>query len=527
MQNAGLRYRFDRFTLDLAQGCLLSDNQSVELRPKSFEVLRHLVENSGRLVSKDELLDAIWPNVCVSDGSLKQCVSEVRHALGDDGRIIRTMPRRGYLFAVPMSVCADDLEAAAQEAELVHLRIPDRPSIAVLPFVNISRDPQDEVFSDGISEDLITGISRFSDLFVIARASVFAYKGSSLSPGQIGRELGVRYLLYGSVRRHDQQLRMTAQLVEAQTGKQLWAERYERALVDVFAIQDDLTEKIVGSMVANINKSEIARASRKRPQSLSAYDLYLRGKAAFRDVTQPNRGQVIVDTRALYQQSIAADLNYAAPIQGLANNYVFSYLEPTKHDALKGEYRQQPTLDRALALARQAVQLDPTLPEAYATLAWTLHWNYRRSEGIAEFERAFALNPNLADGRYSLMLAHNGRAAKGISIMKRMMRLDPFHPPLYFGWLGNAHYLLGQYAQAYQALKVAAARQPEHRPSYVWLAAVAAQLGRNGEAKITAAQVMMLEPDFTISRWLRLLQLAKQADADRLAEGLRKAGLPE
>lgn len=561
--------RFDCCTLDLMRGRLQNGSADVELRPKSFEVLRYLAENAGRVVSRDELLQAIWPDVFVTDASLTQCISEVRMAVGDNQhRIIKTVPRRGYLFVLPaaargQTLVLDGVDNSAAFAptrlrewvdsimgrgglwfaclavllligslagsvwlwsQPAGLPVPERPSIAVVPFANMSGDAQYEFFSDGVSEDLTTGLSRFPELFVIARASAFQYKGSQLQPKQIGRELGVRYLLYGSIRRQVDRLRISVQLVDAENGSQLWAEHDDRSVDEIFAVHDELIEKIVGTLLAHIAKSEINRTLRQRPRNIAAYENFLRGNAVFRNVTVGPRGEILARSRALYEQAIAADPNYAPAIQALANNYVFAYLEPTDVEPIKSEYGQQSVLDRALELARQAVELDPSLPEAYATLAWALHWQYRRSEALAAFERAFALNPNLADGRYSLILTHSGRATEGIQIMRKFMRLDPFHPPIYFGWLGNAQYLLGQYDAAYQTLSIVANRQPRHRPTQVWFAAAAAQVDRRDKAKLAATRVLSIEPEFTIDRWLELLRLEQGEDKARLAEGLRKAG---
>jgi adenylate cyclase len=242
---------FERFTLDLARGSLCKDDREISLRPKSFEVLRYLAEHANRLVTKDEIVRAVWTNVVVSDDSLSRCISEVRLALADsDQRIIKTVPRRGYLFAVPL----------LQTRAPTRPPLPDRPSIAVLPFRNRSSDPQQDYFVDGMTEDLITGLSKFSELFVIAPHSSFRYRGTDLNEGQIGRELGVRYLLVGSARRDADRVRITAQLVDAESATQLWAEQYNRELTAIFAVQDEVTRGIVGTLVAHLSRSEFARA---------------------------------------------------------------------------------------------------------------------------------------------------------------------------------------------------------------------------------------------------------------------------
>jgi adenylate cyclase len=405
------------------------------------------------------------------------------------------------------------------------LSIPDRPSIAVLPFTNMSGDQQQEYFSDGISEDIITGLSKLRDLFVIARNSSFKFKGKPLDAKQVGRELGVRYLLEGSVRRDSERLRITAQLIDSASGSHIWADYYDRDLAGVFAVQDEVTQRIVSTLVAHIGKLELDRALRKIPESLAAYDCYLRGNAAMKGREGSNRGEMVATARAFYEQSVTADPRYAPAIQGLANTYVTAWLEPTTYEPIKRQYRQRDAIDLALSLARKAVEFDPHLPEAHATHAWALHWQYRRAEAISAFERAFELNPNLADGRIVLVLYQIGHAAESIERMKPIMRLDPFPPAVYSSYLGNAYYLTGQYERSLESLMVAAERMPGYRPAFVWLAACAAQLGRSDEARAAAAEVLKIQSDFTIGWFLRQIRLVP-TDAEHLSTGLRKAGLP-
>jgi len=251
-------FRFREYTLDAMRGTLRAADGEIELRPKCFEVLRYLVENANRLVTKQELIKAIWPDVVVTDDSLTQCVSEVRHALRDEEQaIIKTVPRRGYRFASPVStsdsetVLVSALEGTRRPEGNYDLSLrpelpqPTRPSIAVLPFINLSDDPQQDCFGDGIAEDIITELSRFSELMVIARNSTFQFKGKTTDVRQIGRELGVGYVLEGSVRKDGKRIRLTAQLIDAATGAHRWAERYDRDLNSVFAIQDEVTRTIV------------------------------------------------------------------------------------------------------------------------------------------------------------------------------------------------------------------------------------------------------------------------------------------
>src|SRR5258708_4452782 len=269
-------FQFEGYTLDFARGSLRTADRNVQLRPKAVEVLHYLVENAGRPVTKEELIQAIWPNVIVTDEVLTDCVSEVRQAIGDSQQnIIVTVPRRGYRFTAP--VVRIGASAAAPPPALPteptgtdsgprsQSPLLDRPSVAVLPFANLSDDAQQDYFSDGISEDIITELSRFSELLVIARNSSFQYKGKAVDIRQVGRELGARYVLEGSVRRSGDRVRITAQLIDAETGAHRWAERYDREVRDVFAVQDEVARAIVATLAAHVNRAEIERAMLKPP----------------------------------------------------------------------------------------------------------------------------------------------------------------------------------------------------------------------------------------------------------------------
>lgn len=508
--------QFDRFTLDLVRGRLHADGQDIELRPKSFEVLRHLVESPERLFSKEEIVRVVWPNVVVSDDSLARCMSDIRLALEDtEQRIIKTIPRRGYMFAVPVT------RAVVRAGP----PLPDRPSIAVLPFTNHSGDPHQDYFSDGISEDIVTSLSKFSGLFVIARHSSFRYRGANLDARQIGSELGVRYLLLGSVRHDAKRVRITAEFVDAATSEQLWAEYYDRELTGIFAVQDEVTRKIVGTLVAHISRSEVERATAKPPGAFSAYDYWLRGSAIMKTWHGDPTGQKIVAARSFFERAIAADGNYASPVHGLASTCHAAWIEP--YELLAAEYQQPATQERSLMLAQKAVELDPHLPDARVALAHSLRWLHRPAESQEEFARAYELNPNLVDYRYGLALIHWGRTEEGLEHLERIMRLDPFHPPACQTFQGNAYYFIGRYSEAIESLRAAARRLPTFRPTFVWLAATAAQLGNQEEAREAAAVVLRRDPAFTIGKWLQLHQFARQADADRVAEGLRRAHFPE
>ena len=273
---SGAVYRFRGFVLDLARGALL-DAKGVEvpLRAKSFELLRLFVTNAGRLLDRDEINKAIWADVIVTDASVTQCVRDIRRALGDEQqRILKTVLRRGYIFTATIASGNDQQPTGVSDE---HLPLPGKPSIAVLAFTNMSGDPEQEYLSDRIADDIITELSRSRSLFVIARNSSFTYRGHAVDVRQVARELGVRYVLEGSVRRSDSRVRATAQLIDAETGNHIWAERYDRALEDVFAVQDEITQAVVTAILPAVADAELRRAFRKPPESLGAWEDYQRG----------------------------------------------------------------------------------------------------------------------------------------------------------------------------------------------------------------------------------------------------------
>jgi adenylate cyclase len=521
-------FRFEGFTLDAARGSLCTADRDVELRPKSFEVLRYLVEHAGQLVTKDELIKTVWPGVIVTDESLTQCVSEVRSAIGDGAQtMIKTVPRRGYRFTAP--VFRSGIGAALMDYAPVGSNAgqasaaADTPSIAVLPFVNMSGDPQQEYFTDGITEDIITELSRFSELLVIARNSTFQYKRKAIDVRQVGKELGARYILEGSIRRSGNRIRINAQLIDALSGAHRWADRYDRELSDVFAVQDEVTRSIVALLVAHVNRAETERALLKPPATWEAYDYYMRGADAYGLEAKKDSTAALYESRRLLERSLAIDPDYARAYALLSWTYVHTYVEP--RDA---EYLNPAGLDHAHELARKAVQLDPNLPQAHIHLGWVLLFKRRHDAAIAELEKARALNPNLVDHRYGLCLVYAGEPAKAAEVLQANSRLDPFqHHASHSNFLGHAYYMLKRYAEAVPLLREAAARVPNLRIIPLWLAAAYAQLGQLADARAEAAEVLRIEPAFTIEKWKCTAVYRRPEDAEHLFDGLRKAGLPE
>jgi TolB-like protein/Tfp pilus assembly protein PilF len=340
------------------------------------------------------------------------------------------------------------------------LPLPDKPSIAVLPFVNMSGDPKQEYFSDGMTDTLITDLSRLASLFVIARNSTFVYKGKSVKPQQVSQELGARYVLEGSVQKAEAQVRINVQLVDATTGHHLWSERYDRPLKDIFALQDEIVQKIVTTLRLQLALEEQGHIVRRHTDNLEAYDAYLRGREyALRFTKEAN-----VQARQMFEQALALDPQYAEAYAGLGSTYWLEWVFRWSADPQ--------TLERALALARQAITLDDSLPGAHSLLSQVYELKQQPDQALAEGEQAIALDPNNADSYAVQAEALNlaGRPEEALRMVEQAMRLNPRYPPWYSFELGLADLLTGRYAEAIAALKEASSRSPNFLPAHINLA---------------------------------------------------------
>jgi len=403
------------------------------------------------------------------------------------------------------------------------LPLPDKPSIAVMPFENLNRDPKQEYLADGVSEDIITELSRFSVLFIIARNSSFKYKGQAVDLRQVGRELGVRYALEGSIRRGGDRVRITAQLIETETGTHRWAEHYDRKLKDVLTIQDEVARTIAAILVAHVNKAEAERTLLKPPATWQAYDHFMQAAAAWITFQSSWKIEDLVETRRHLADSLSIDPKYARAYSMLASTHRVAWLNP-----LNDEYLSPDTLDRAIQLARTAIELNSNLPEAYAELGYNLIRKREFDAAIAATEKAIALNPNFADYRLATVFSSVGEPAKAIELAKAQMRLDPFHPHFAPLMLGIAHYLLKQYREAQRWLREATGRAPNHQYGHAFLAATYAQLGQLEDAHAEAAEVLRINPKYSIGGTQKRVFILKRAeDIEHTVIGLRKAGLPE
>lgn len=515
-------FEFEGFTLDLGRGALRARDRDIKLRPKSFELLRYLVERSGQLVSKDELTRVLWPNTFVGDDSLARCISDIRMALNDDAqRIIKTVPKRGYLFAATLikpALIAESLQSSAEMARPRRAAL-EGASIVVLPFANLSDDPSQDYLSDGITEDIINSLSVFTDLAVIARNSSFSYKGKAIDARTIGGQLGVRYLVEGSVRRFGDRIRINAQLVDAHSGVQRWAERFDRALGDIFQLQDEITQSVVHIVVAHVSRAERERVAQKPPSSWTAYDLTLQGDQAMRTYVRSWSAPDLYQARKHFLEALKADTENAAIHAKLAGTYIRAYSEPDDPD-----YGKPNVLKTGYDLARKAVSIDPNLPLTRAQLGWALSWMCQPDEAIEEFDRAFALNPNFSDIRFPAVLVYAGECQRALDAVAAHVRLDPFHPAFMYAFKGHALYMLRRYAEAVEPLLESIRRAPRVWLAHVWLTATYIRLGRRDEARAIAADVLARSPNMSADKWPALALYKRAVDADHMIEALREAG---
>jgi adenylate cyclase len=397
----------------------------------------------------------------------------------------------------------------------IETKLPDKASIAVLPFVNMSGDPEQEYFSDGITEDLITDLSKVSGLFVIARNSVFTYKGRPVKINKVGRELGVRYVLEGSVRKSNDRIRITAQLVDTTTEGHLWAERYDRELKDIFALQDEVTRKIVGALAVKLTEDERKNLSNRYTDNLKAYDYYLRGLEYLYQFTEEANSQA----RDMFERAFELDPEFAS---------AYAYLGLSHWMEWSMGWSQDPqSLERAFELAQRAIARNYSLPEAHRTLGEVYLWKKQHEQAIAEYETSVDLNPNYADGIAGLgdVLSWSGRPEEAIGLVNKAMRLNPVYPTSYLWNLGHAYFLTRKPEEAIDALKRVLNRNPNFHPAHVYLAILYIELGRTEEAGAEWTEFVRRSPGTSPDAWRQRIPYKDPAILERLFGTLARASL--
>jgi adenylate cyclase len=420
------------------------------------------------------------------------------------------------VFVRHLSLRPPNTTASIPPARSPALPLPDKPSIAVLPFANMSDDPKQEYFSDGITDDLTTALSRLPDLFVIARTSSFTYKGKALKVQEISRQLGVKYVLEGSVRKADNQVRITAQLVDATTGDHIWAEHYDRPLRDIFSLQDEIVRKIVTTLNLQLALSEHGIAVTKRTDNLEAYDYFLRGIEFFK-FGNPGK-EADENARQMFQKAIELDPKYSDAYAWLGNVLILAQVNQWSHDLR--------AFDRALQLEQQSIALDNSNAFAYAQMSFSYTSTRQYDLGITAAERAIAFDPNLAIA-YNVLafaLSTSGKPAEGVVAAHEAMRLDPSNRDFYSGIEGRAYVLMGRYEEAIPLLKTNLARYSNLIPSHLFLIACYVELGRNEEARAEAAEVMRINPQFSLAVQKQTAAM-EQPFRDRIYADIAKAGL--
>lgn len=515
MSSLGI-YAFGSLTLDLHRGVLREGERPVDLRPKAFDLLTCLVENAGRVMPKEELLDRIWPDVTVTEDSLTQCIGELRRVLGPAASTIRTVPRRGYIFDQTALETPSEggLMGAAPALSS------GRPSIAVMPFRNLSSDPEQDYFADGIVEDITTALGHFQQILVISRNSAFSFKGLSVDAPDVGRELGVRYLLQGSVRKSGHRLRLTAQLVEAASGVQLWADHFDGGLTDVFGFQDEVSRSVIGAIAPRVMHAELERLRRKRPESLDAYELHLRAQASLRDMTREANDEAL----SYVERGLVLEPGYAA----LAGLGAWAY---TLRAAQGWSRFDKSEGDKGLALATRALAAGQDDSEALSLAGYAIGFlGCQLHDGIKAIDRAIAINPNsaLALTNAGWLKTYLGMSDVAIADYMRAKRLSPRDPGLYRLNTGLACALMqrGEYEAAVEAGRESVTDNPNYVPGLRAFAAALAQCGHLEEARHVVESLLRIDRNFTVSSHASTSLMRFSGKFAPMLDGLRRAGLP-
>jgi TolB-like protein len=529
LQGADVKYLFANQILDTERRELTRGTKPVAVEPQVFDLLVHLVENRDRVVSKDDLIASVWGGRIVSDSTLTTRINAARRAVGDSGekqKLIRTIARKGLRFVGAVHIqpeAAEPAPAAVRTREDIHdpmrasVALPDRPAIAVLPFTNMTGDPGQEYFSDGISEDIITALSKLRWFLVISRNSSFIYKGKSVHMQRIADELGVRYVMEGSVRRGGDRVRITVQLNDVATGSHIWAERYDRELADVFAVQDEITETVVAAIEPKLYAAENFRATRKPPDSMDAWDLLMRALSQFWRVTRTDNAAA----QALLEKAVAIDPNYGRALGLLAYSHTFGALMGWEDAAAA-----TPVVECA---AQAAIVADSEDPWAHLALGYVYQLTRRFDESLAEFETALRLNPNfsLAHGYYGLTLSYCGRWEEAASGAAHALRLSPRDPlsALYYGIAAYAQFVGRNYEEAMRQARVGIRLRGDFVGAHRVLTAAAGMAGHGDIARAALAELRRAQPNISLAWIAEQIPARLDAEREHYLEAFRRAGL--
>jgi len=511
-----MQYFFENHEVDTDRRELKRGGEPIALAPQVFDLLIYLLQSRDRIVSKDDLVTNVWAGRIVSDSAIDSRINAVRKAVGDSGeqqKFIRTFARKGIRFV------GDVVERDADDAESLRgaAIIDGRPTFAVLPFQNLSDDPSQEYFADGLSEDLITSIGGWCRLPVISRHSSFIYKGRSINVMQVGRELGARYVLEGSVRRSGDRLRITAQFTDAATGHQVWAERYDCEIGDIFVVQDEITAKITAAVEPELHEREQRRAATSTKTRLAAYDLVQRGNWHHNKYTADDAK----DAQRLFLAAIEADPDYGPAYASMAY---------TKYWMAQMRWSDDPktTLESALEFAQKAVECDEKDARAHLYVGQVSLWLHQHNIAISEAQRAIELNPSLVQA-YSVLgyaLDCIGEFEEAIRAVTHSLRLRPHDKTLArcIPALSIAHYQLHAYDKAEEIAQRAVRINTIYWIGHQLLAASLGQLGRIREATLEISEIRQREPQISRSEYSSRLPFRDPTHARHIEDGLLKAG---
>jgi TolB-like protein len=522
-----MQFLFSDQMLDTDRRELCRGSHRVAIEPQVFDVLVYLMENRDHVVSKDDLIAAVWDGRIVSESTLTSRINAARKAIGDSGRdqkLIRTIARKGFRFVGTLrsqpAESPDDTDHPANEISEPSrpmLSPLDRPAIAVLPFTNMSGEPEQEYFSDGISEDIINALSKLRWFYVIARNSSFIYKGKAVLIKQVGDELGVGYVVEGSVRKEGDRVRITAQLNNVSTGAHIWSEHYDRSLADVFAVQDEIAQAIVAAIEPQLYAAEDFRARRKTPESMDAWDLVMRALSHYWRVTRQDN----MVAQALLEKAISIDPNYGQALGLLAASHMFS-----AHMGWADMADAIPIGERA-ALA--AIRADSEDPWAHYALAIVYLFTRRFDDSLAEFELALRLNPSFSPARayYGVALAYCGQWEDGDSAARQALRLSPRDPfaAVYCGVAAYAQFVGGNYDEAIRMSREALRQRGDFVGAHRVLTVSAAMAGMNEVAEAALQELRRAQPNISLSWIANQMPFKRDVERERYLDGFRRAGL--
>ena len=518
-----MEFLFSGHRLDIDRRELRRGSEVIAIEPQVFDLLVHLIENRDRVVSKGDLITAVWSGRIVSDSTLTSRINAARKAVGDNGeeqKLIRTIARKGFRFVGEVRLAgveATHAGIADHGSEPAQPALPDRPAIAVLPFTNMTGDPAQEYFSDGISEDIMTALSKFHWFCVIARNSSFIYKGKAVHLKQIADDLRVGYVVDGSVRKVGDRVRISAQLNDVATGSHIWAERYDRDLADVFAVQDEITEAIVGAIEPQLYAAENFRARRKPPDSMDAWDLLMRAMSHYWRVTRQDN----VVAQALLEKATTIDPHYGQAFGLLATSHTFC-----AHMGWENMAAAAPIAEQA---ASAAILADSEDPWAHHALGCVHLYARRFDDSLAEFEWALQLNPNfsMAQAYYGLTLAYCGRWQEAASSVQRALRLSPRDPlaAIYCGIASYAQFVGRNYDEAMRVAREGIRQRADFVGAHRVLTAAAGMARQTDVAVAALEELRGVQPNVSLDWIAKEIPIKQHTEREHYLEGFRLAGL--